>query len=65
MLYVYGMKYRGYAPGCQPRGAAERWDDFTGKYHDLVVYDRALSDAEISDYELEYIGVAEGGVILV
>lgn len=51
--YAYGMKYRGYSPGCQPSGVKERRDDPTGKYHDIIVYDRKLSADEVRDYELE------------
>ena len=50
--YRYGMRLRGYSPGAQPRGAIRREDDATGRYHDIVVYDRKLSADEIRNYEL-------------
>ena len=54
--YVYGMRLRGFSLGCQPmKGLYERRDDQTGRYHDLLVYERELSDAELRDYELDYI----------
>lgn len=54
--YVYGMRLRGFSPGCQPmEGLKERRDGGT-QYHDLLVYNRKLTDKEISDYELDYIG---------
>ena len=51
--YRYGMRLRGYSPGAQPKGVVRREDDTTGKYHDVIVYDRRLSADEIRDYELE------------
>ena len=53
--YVYGMRLRGYSPGCQPRGVQERRDDPQGKYHDLIVYGRELTAKEVRDYELDFI----------
>ena len=53
--YIYGMRLRGFSPGCQPmNGLVERRDDSSGKYYDLLVYDRRLSDRELADYELDY-----------
>lgn len=51
--YYYGMRLRGYSPGAQPKGVLRREDDTTGKYHDIIVYDRQLSADEIRNYELE------------
>ena len=53
--YRYGMRLRGYSPGAQPKGTLRREDDTTGKYHDIIVYDRALSAKEIEEYELDEI----------
>lgn len=53
--FSYGMRLRGYSPGCQPKGVLRREDDTTGRYHDIIVYDRQLSADEIRDYELEEI----------
>lgn len=56
-VYKYGMRLRGFSPGCQPReGFLCREDDTTGKYYDVIAYDRKLSDKEVSDYELDYLG---------
>lgn len=58
--YVYGMRLRGFSPGCQPMaGFVERWDATQGKYHDLLVYDRMLSKEEKRDYELDFLQVVE------
>ena len=54
MIYAYGMRLRGFSIGCQPmNGFVERCDDLTGKYYDILVYDRKLSDQELCDYELD------------
>lgn len=57
MFYKYGMRLRGFSPGCQPKGVAERQDDITGRYWDIIIYNRRLSEKEIGDYELDYLGV--------
>ena len=55
--YVYGMRLRGFSPGCQPMsGLLGREDDPSGRYHDVIAYDRKLSDKEVNDYELDYLG---------
>ena len=52
--YYYGMRLRGFSIGCQPMdGFVERLDSETDKYHDILVYDRKLSDEEVRDYELD------------
>lgn len=53
----YGMRLRGFSPGCQPvEGFIERLDDPKRRYHDILVYDRRLSGREVMDYELDYLG---------
>ncbi len=56
-MHVYGMKLRGYSPGCQPSGVASREDDPSGRYYDIINYSRKLSDEEVREYELDYLGV--------
>lgn len=57
MMFLYGMRLRGFSPGCQPKdGLVERQDDVTGKYHDILVYDRELTTEELKNYELDFIG---------
>ena len=53
--YKYGMRLRGYSPGAQPKGVLRRENDTTGKYYDIIVYDRPLSAEEISNYDLDTI----------
>lgn len=56
--WVYGMRLRGFSPGCQPKeGFIEREDDPDGKYWDLLVYDRMLTEQEMRDYELDFYAV--------
>ena len=55
-IYLYGMRLRGFSPGCQPmEGLIERTDDVLQEYHDILFYDRPLSKKEIRDYELDFI----------
>ena len=57
MRYVYGMRLRGFSIGCQPLdGFSERVDDESGKYYDILLYDRKLSEEELQKYELDYLG---------
>ena len=54
--YIYGMRLRGFSLGCQPmKGLYERRDDDTGRYHDLLVYERKLTEQELRDYELDFV----------
>lgn len=54
--YKYGMRLRGYSPGCQPKeNLVERQDDPTGKYYDILVYSKWLGRAATA-YDLDYLG---------
>lgn len=59
MKYVYGMRLRPFSIGCQPSGVAEVSEDSSGRYWNILYYKRRLTDVEISDYELDYIGVED------
>ena len=50
------MRLRGFSIGCQPNGVKERRDDPTGRYYDIICYQRELSDSEVRNYELDFIG---------
>lgn len=57
VFFVYGMRLRGYSPGCQPKeGLVTRIDDRARKYHDKLVYNRRLTEKEELEYELDYLG---------
>lgn len=57
MTYRYGMRLRGFSIGCQPKdGLIKRGDDTSGNYYDILVYGRELSEQELEDYELDYLG---------
>lgn len=59
-MYKYGMRLRGYSIGCQPMiGLVRREDDPTGRYHDILIYDRPLNDHEQDSFELDYLGEVE------
>ncbi len=59
-MYKYGMRLRGFSIGCQPmQGFVRRLDDKSGKYYDLLLYDRELSQEEIKNFELDYLGIEE------
>ena len=59
-MYKYGMRLRPFSIGCQPKvGFVEREDDPTGKYWDIIIYDRPLTEKELEDYELD--DLSEGG----
>lgn len=51
---------RGFSPGCQPmESLIERQDDWTGKYLDVLVYNRELSKADCEHYDLDFIAIGE------
>lgn len=55
-MYRYGMRLRGFSPWCQPKeGLLGREDDPTGRYWDIVVYKRELTEKEKVIYGLEAI----------
>lgn len=57
LRFRYGMRLRGFSPGCQPKdGFIDRQDDDTGKYYDILIYNRPLTEKEVADYELDYLG---------
>ena len=59
-MYLYGMRLRGFSIGCQPMDRLiERYDDNSGKYHDILAYNRPLTKDEITAYELDFIGQEE------
>lgn len=59
-MYKYGMRSRGFSLGCQPmQGFVERIDDRSGRYYDLLLYNRELSQEEIKNYELDFLGIEE------
>ena len=59
MEYKYGMRLRGFSIACQPKGVI-RVEDGGRKYHDIIVYNRQLSEKEISEYELDDLNSREG-----
>lgn len=61
MRYRYGMRLRGFSIGCQPKdGLRDIEGDKTGRYWNILGYDRKLTDEECRDYELDYLGEYDG-----
>lgn len=60
MEYRYGMRLRGFSPGCQPKEGLVGREDGGMKYHDIVVYSRPLTDRELKDYELDDLNTGKG-----
>ena len=61
MKYLYGMRLRGVAPGAQPKGIVEFYPPSVQykQYWNVIVYDRQLTDKEVQNYDLDYLGVTE------
>lgn len=58
VFQAYGMRLRGFSPGCQPKeGFVRRLDSEDKKYYDVLLYNRPLTREEIRDYDLDYIGL--------
>ena len=53
--YYYGMRMRGASPSCRPDGFDEIKEDPTGKYYNILVYSRKLTEEEEHDYELDHL----------
>lgn len=54
MEHKYGMRLRGFSPGCQPmKGLIRREDSTSRRYWDILVYNRELTADEIRNYELD------------
>lgn len=55
-LYKYGMRLRGFSIGCQPMNGLIMTEDGNMKYYSYLYYERKLTDKELEDYELDFIG---------
>lgn len=56
--YKYGMKLRGYSIACQPMKGliGVKKEDTTGRYYDILTYNRQLEPREMRLYDLVFIG---------
>ena len=57
--YLYGMRLRPAGPGAQPLEGLLRIAAGGGQYHNLLIYDRPLTEKEMKDYELDFINETE------
>lgn len=56
-VYLYGMRLRGFSPGCQPtNGFIDCREDIMGEYYNVLAYNRMLTRQEMRDYDLDFIG---------
>lgn len=53
------MRLRGYAPGCQPKEGLMNVYYGGGQYHNLISYNRPLTEKELKRYELDFINDTE------
>ena len=54
-LYNYGMSQRPFSLGAQPNGV-EVWEDGSEGYWSYVYYKTELTEQQVKDYELTYLG---------
>ena len=66
LIYAYGMRLRGFSPGCQPMdGYFSKFSEdavSATEYHDILLYTRKLTEKECEEYELNEILVEVGFV---
>ena len=59
-MYKYGMRLPVSRIICyQNVGLLRVEDDVTGKYWKILAYTRKLTESEVKDYELDYLGEVE------
>ena len=51
--YRYGMRLRGFSPGCQPMNGLVEALEGNERYHNILLYNRKLTADELRDYELD------------
>lgn len=55
-MFVYGMKLRGFSPGCQPMAGLVKYaPDPTGRFYDLLFYTYLLSADDMAQYDLVFL----------
>lgn len=61
LIYKYGMKLRECGPGCQPKGFTKcensKENSKDEDYYSYIWYERELSDDEIKQFDLDYLGI--------
>lgn len=57
LVFKYGMRLRGFSPGAQPKeGWLDAEVDPLDEYWNVIVYNRPLTEKEIKEYDLDYLG---------
>ena len=59
IYYVYGMRLRGYGPGCQPKENLIKAIEGNGRYWSLLMYSVKLPQKMEHHYDLDYLGVID------
>ena len=54
--YKYGMRLRVFSPGAQPLSGFTGVAEGYGRYHNILVYKRKLTEKEMKSYDLDYLG---------
>lgn len=56
MKWLYGMRLRPFGIGCQPKDGLIGVEPIVSAgYHDVISYDRALTEEEKRQYDLDFI----------
>lgn len=56
-LFIYGMRCRGYSPGCQPmEGLVGVEDDPLREYHDVLLYEGKMPRETQEHFDLDFLG---------
>lgn len=59
-VHVYGMRLRGFSPGAQPKeGWLDAEIDPLDEYWNILVYSRKLTEKEVREFDLDYLGKRE------
>lgn len=59
-MYWYGMRLRGFSIGCQPmEGLIDSADSQDKRWYSYLWYDRQLTEQEVREYDLDYLGEVE------
>lgn len=55
-MFKYGMRLRGFGIGCQPTGFVNHKDVDSDDYYSFIWYQRKLTEEELEQFDLDYLG---------